>query len=533
MICLCGGAVWSQSGTFAFASKASGQAEKGKATDYKYTTAKKVFDALVDGQGDFRQRRPELVMKNSERYVAWAMPGKAEIGLEELAYDICASFGADSLNALAALLTHELVHYYEKHDWSRHFVKQNEDLPTAQKLEKLEEGLKLEAQADYLGGFMAYSVGFQVHGVMPELLKKVYAETGYDLPEEIEGYPSLKDRIAMSEQAMSRLAELQVVFEMATYLNLLGYYEDADLYYQYILGDFQSRDIYNNAGVTALLTALPHFTKKEMPYGLPIELDPKSRLETNNTRVTDQERKERIQRALDYFDRALLLDQHYAPAFLNKAAAYVLQEDWEEANYWIRKASKEELNEKMSADLLVLKGIIAARQEDPEGAREWWEQAAEKNSDLAGINLQVLKDGPLQEQSNAVMGFVTKTEQIEDLEIEQYLVDTAPDQVIEINVHKACGFHLREHSRIFSHLVDGGKEYLIVQVVGPDFTGSTMEGIEIGEDLQSLEEKYGVSDQRVQTPEGVFVVYPERSMFFQLHAEDGVQGWGIYRLKKK
>lgn len=43
-------------------------------------------------------------------------PDKIQIGLEEKAYDICISFGADSLNALAALLGHELVHYFEKHD---------------------------------------------------------------------------------------------------------------------------------------------------------------------------------------------------------------------------------------------------------------------------------------------------------------------------------------------------------------------------------------------------------------------------------
>lgn len=527
---------WSQDGIFAFANKASTGSKRGAVSDHKFETATMVFDSLLAGLGDSRLLAPSLVMSSKEQYVAWAQPERAEIGLEELAYDICVSFGADSLNALAALLTHELVHYYEKHDWTRHFISDNEDLSTAQKLEKLEEGLKLETQADFMGGFWAYSVGFDVNGVMPELLKSVYAETGYDLPEEINGYPSLQDRIAMCETSMKRLGALEVVFEMANYLNVLEYYEDAELYYRYILRDFQSRDIYNNIGVTTLLSALTYFTKEELPYGLPIELDPKSRLERNKTRDMDQtrlrERKTRIARALKYFDQAISLDKHYAPAFLNNAAAFVLLQDWEAANSWIKKASKEDLNEKMKADLLVLKGVIAAQQEDPDGAREWWEKATAQKNDLAFINLNVLAGNPIDNQPE-VFGFAgAKKEQIESLEVLDYLMETPPDETIEIDNRKACGFHHRPNSTIYSHLVDQGNSYIIVQIVDEHYSGKGMEGIAIGDSLELLQEKYGEASRQVQTPEGAFYIYPGRNMFFEVNPDTGVHGWGIYRIKE-
>jgi tetratricopeptide (TPR) repeat protein len=341
----------------------------------------------------------------------------------------------------------------------------------------------------------------------------------------------------MSGQAMDQLQELQIVFEMATYLNLLEYYEDADLYYHYILKDFQSRDIYNNAGVTALLAALPYFTKKEMPYGLPIELDPTSRLGKNNTRNSDldrqQEREKRIHKALEYFDRALLLDRQYAPAFLNKAAAFVLLEDWEEANYWIRKASKEDLNDKMSTDLLVLKGIIAAQQDDPDGAKEWWEKGKAQHSDLAVVNLNILENGPLAATQTKVYGFAERKEKIEALEIESYLVDTAPDQMIEIDDRKACGFHQRPNSSIYSHLVDGGNEYVIVQVVNEMYSGTSMEGVAMGDSYEQLLEKYGEPERQIQTPDGALFIYPARNMIFQLEERTGVKGWGTYRIKEK
>ena len=109
-----------------------------------------------------------LVLNKKDGYIASFNPDKIQVVLDEKAYDICVSFGKDSLNALAALLAHELIHYYEKHDWSRHFAMNNENLETARQLERMGDGLKQETEADNLGGFMAFSVGYNTYGIMPE-----------------------------------------------------------------------------------------------------------------------------------------------------------------------------------------------------------------------------------------------------------------------------------------------------------------------------------------------------------------------------
>lgn len=534
--CLILASAYGQEGRFAFVTKQDGKAtENPTVPDYKLQTAQKVFDVLVAGQGDFRPQTPRLTMNDNELYVAWAEPKKMQICLEELAYDVCASFGADSLNALAALLSHELVHYYEKHDWTRHFVKENAELSAAQQLEKLEEGLKLEAQADYLGGFLAHSVGFNVHGIMPKLLEKIYSEAGYGLDPEIPGYPSLQDRIAMSESSMERLQELVVVFEMANYLQLLEYYETADRYYQFILLDFQSREICNNAGVNALHAALKLFSKKEMPYALPVELDPETRLRQPNTRASDQERKQQreeyIRQGLVYFDRAMLLDAHYAPAFVNKAICYTLLEDWEEAAYWLRKAIKEGPGSKLEADVEVVKGVIAALQEDMDVATDWWTKADEKNSYLAEINLTVARAGALAALPSA-RGFAMKREQIEELALDQFLRSTSPDRMVTVDQseHIIAGFYHRESSVIYSHSLDFGKEFVSVQLVDDSFKGKSMEGIEIGDSREILLEAYGTPERSVQTPQGAFLMYPNRQLFFRMNADGKVKGWGIYRV---
>lgn len=122
---------------------------------YKLEVAQRIFDDLVKTRGSFRMPVPELVMNTGRRYMAWMHPGKRQIGLEEQAYDICASLGEDSLNALAAMLSHEIIHYYENHDWKRNFINQNDGLEAAEQLEQLSDGLKYKTQADYFGGVLA------------------------------------------------------------------------------------------------------------------------------------------------------------------------------------------------------------------------------------------------------------------------------------------------------------------------------------------------------------------------------------------
>jgi hypothetical protein len=524
-----------QDRAFAFVNKANGKTAQKAVPAYKQKTAQKVFNDLVAGQGDFSRKTPKLVMNDDEVAVAWAQPEDFEICLEETAYDICASFGADSLNALAALLAHELVHYYEKHEWRRYFIQENADLSSAQQLERLEEKFKLEVQADYLGGFMAHAVGYDVHGIMPVLLNKIYSKEGYELDDEIPGYPSRQERIEMSKKAMERLSDLLVVFETATYLQLLENYEMADRYYEYVLRDFQSRELYNNAGVNTLHASLELFTKEELPYALPVEMDPETRLRRPNTRNSDRERKEKreelILQARGYFKQAIALDEHYVPAYINMAITFLLLEDWDKADIQLSMAASENPGPKMASDIEVVKGVIDALQENLGNARDHWQSAQEDNSHLAEINLKIA-DGGTPAAVNPVQGFVMKREQIADISLDQFLRSTGPDRMVQVDKSEdiTAGFYQRENYLIYSHAVAAAREFMSVQLVDESFTGKSLEGIQIGDTREKLLEAYKTPERQVQTPQGEFLVYPQRQLFFRLDAEAKVVGWGIYRM---
>ncbi|MBK9015493.1 MAG: hypothetical protein IPM82_16300 [Saprospiraceae bacterium] len=275
------------------------------ADSYKAKVVMDVFNRLKNAKGDFRSRRPYLhFVKESGSGVAAAYPKSGLIILEEKGYDICASFGKDSLNALAVLLGHELVHCYEKHDWEGYFASELKGFGLDGDVK--DNAKEDEIQADYLGGFLAYQAGFATFGIMPKFLDKVYEKYGLT-DEKLSNYPKKEERKNIAEQSEVKLKNLLELFEMGNFLVALGEYDDALEYYHKVLEDFQSREIYNNLGVLSTLSAMKLFTPLQNKFSYPVELDIKSRLGSRGG--LDQElREEKLLEAIDFFEKARQLD---------------------------------------------------------------------------------------------------------------------------------------------------------------------------------------------------------------------------------
>lgn len=514
---------------FAFApGNANGESSTmGKVSGYKIKTAQKVFDDLLRARGDFRMQTPTLVLSKREGHIACFVPDRIQVVLDEKAYNLCTTFGKDSLNALASLLAHELIHYYDKHDWSRHFARENESLETARRLENMEEGLKQETQADYLGGFMAFSVGYNTYGIMPELLKKAYK--AYDLPDNLPGYPELGDRVKMVDGAMEKLRDLQIVFETANLLTILGRYADASVYHQYILETYQSREIYNNSGVNAALAALALMGPTEMPYAMPLELDPGSRLFSikNNDVEKEAQKNALLKLAQAHLERAILLDENYAPAYLNKACVLALKGEWEDADYLVRKGKKKTDNPLETAGFEVLQGISAALQNDSTGAVKYWEQAQKQGNLLAKANLAVLQHLPAPATSS--LAGAKGVETIEQFSLADFLAAPTIDRDVQVAEKVFCGFRQLTQSKVFLHYANEGKNYALVQETQPSYTGRSLRGIGLGDGQEKVSAAYGRPAHSVALPAGTVWVYPETGIYFRFTPQGKVERWGVYR----
>jgi tetratricopeptide (TPR) repeat protein len=513
---------------FAFVQNIKGKSAMAAPKEYKYKVAREVFDKLLQARGDFRQAAPGFTMNNGEQFVAWMNPKEVQIGIEEKAYDICIGFGADSLNALAALISHELVHYFEKHDWNRHFASQNKQLETTKKIDdlSLSEGIKHEAQADYLGGFLAHTAGYQVTGLMPHLLAKVYA--AYQLPPQINGYPSLEDRVAISRNTMEQLKQLVVVYETAGLLSLTGQYEDASRYYQHILKDFPSREIYNNAGVNLMLAASSYFSPKEMPFLLPLELDAQSRLFGQKSVDPErlQARENLLREAIRYLDQALLLDPSYPPAYLNKAVAFILINQPDDAEYVLRKGRKASA-EFNHADFKVAEGLIANLRNETDQVIRLFEEASGLGSAIASFNLNVIKGVP---ETNPPPTKRRGVDKIESILLDHFL--TSPEFDLEIDLGKGIyNYEKRfENSRILIHSADLNRRYAFFHLCETGCTDKTRFESGIGSQLKDLISSHGISTKLLSLPDGQFIVYPVHNLFYRLDSNQKVISWGAYRL---
>ncbi|MEZ5039810.1 MAG: hypothetical protein R2828_07960 [Saprospiraceae bacterium] len=518
---------------FAYARKSWAKYQPQTIDGYKYEVTQQVYDQLIKARGDLGGMVPALVMNNGTSLIAWMDPAKLQIGIEEKAYDVCTSFGADSLNALAALLAHEVTHYYEKHDWARQFAQQNESLATAESLGMLADKLKQETQADHIGGLLAFSAGFNTYEVIAPFLEKAYAAYGF--PDQLPGYPPLAERIQMAENTAQHLAELQSVWETANLLSIVEEYALAKNYYQHILKDYQGYEVFNNAGVNATLSALQLFEPEEWPYALPLERDGESRLDQLKERLPKDRvalREKYLNEAARFFESAENISKDYPPALLNQACIYALQGQWDDAEFWANKArklSRQQKQAKGKADAEVLLGILAAMQSDTSAAVDWFEEAKAGNPSLAKFNLGMLQ------QSTAMPpvthDYAKGVERIEHLDLDDFLAAPAIDHTIGLSESVFCGVKQLTASKLLLHYADEGAAYALFQRTAPAYKGQTLKGIQLGASRDKIIDVYGLPSSDLQMKRGSCLHYKSQQIFFELNEKGVLLHWVVYQMK--
>lgn len=497
----------------------------------KYRKSKAIYDRLVQAKGDFRYPIPDFIMSQDERMVAWMNYDALTIGLEEKAYDVCQHFGGQADAAIATLLGHELTHYYEKHAWRRGFAANFQDLDIGVKLDKIRDNVLNETQADYLGGFLAYSAGFPVFDQTPEFMANVYKAYGF--PDELgDNYPSLSDRQVLARRSGERMKQLTTIFNMANWLNALGSFSEAKLYYYYILREYQSRELYNNLGIIFVREALAKFTSEEVKFLFPLELDLAAM--RNSSREVDTARLDLLREAILQFDYAISLDPDYAPAYLNKACAYTLLGDTVRAKFY---AETEALHRaigagknKVISDTEVLLGIIASIRQDDTAAMDYFNKAIAKNNTLAAVNKDVL-EGKSPTPANQEM---FPSEEIDGIYLPDFAESPSYDEdssmaltdTISLLINPKPAGEAESQSSIYIHYNSDKNLILCIQMTAPDYSGQTAKGCKIGDTTAEIIQKYGEPVRRLGSPQGDILSYA--NLLFIVDSNEGLLQWATH-----
>ena len=348
-------------------------------------TVKEIFNNLVNAYGSPKSA-PELIFSEESMTtpaIYYATPNSrivVDIGF----FEICKSIQGYERDAMAIVLSHELAHYYNDHTFCSDFAFaiRNDESNLSSKLKQLSksEKIALETEADLNGLFYATSAGYNPFAIYRELLNKIYSN--YNLKEEVEGYPSKSERIAIHSKAQEKIAQLYIVFQQGIDAGISGDYDVAIEKFNILNRHFPSRENYNNIGVYYTYQALSIYPISRAAYenpkrfSYPLDVEKESRLvlkpkTRSNGLQTQQDIKEALLSAQKAFEKAIALDPRYYNSYINLACVFDLLDNSEGALGKIKELPDELQNEKRSKRI---KAIAYYHMDLNEKAEELWEE---------------------------------------------------------------------------------------------------------------------------------------------------------------
>ena len=380
-------------------------------TDPKLQKVERVYRNLVHAVGDSRTP-PELRMvrgKSSVFDIAMFAPKQHSVFIEERFVDLAQGLPvSDGPHALALILGHELAHFYRNHPWTLEFgkafadrqrqVRESAAGPEADAAPTREARRRIEAEADYFGGFYSFLAGYHPLRVSSRVFDAVYRE--YQFDEKLPAYEHLEDRKAAAQEAQNRLRQLEPLFEAGMFLSVIKDHLNAARVFDRIAVDFPGPEILNNAGASLANESLRWFTDTERRFSYPLTLDSETRLASDAARggaADEAERRERrsalLEQARERFERAVALLPGYVSGMVNIACVLDLLGRHDEALQKAREAlallERDAAND--GGDAAVIAGIAAARLGREEEARAAFLSARSLGSPLAEGNLLALK----------------------------------------------------------------------------------------------------------------------------------------------
>ncbi len=473
----------------------------------EYRHLQTIYRKLVNARGDFRYPVPALYLRDEEGYVASIDYNELSIIIEKKAYEVCKPFGD---TALAFLLAHELTHYYEKHAWKSDFVYNLNGLDVVQNLKDVQDQVMNETQADYLGGFLAYSAGFGLFDKGGAVIDSLYK--AYKRPEKIQGYPSKTDRIKMADKSAEKIKQLAEIFNFANYMTAVGRYSSAFESYRHLLIQYQSCEIYNNAGTAAVLDALSYFNEDSLKYKYVTELD----IDFKGSRSAVSAQDSILKQAIQYFDAAVSMDPDYAPGYLNKANAYALLNDVVKAKFYVENEAEPALIRskgkypKTESDVFVLKGILEARSGNKTKAMEYFDTASKQNNEAAIFNKNVVAGLPNPKPSGAKK-YQFLNDSIGSMTLNQYFNNPTHIKSKEIGFSKNTSLRQsggKKDYKIYNYT--SGKNVKTRSVfleMMDSFAGKTKQSIAAGSTVEQVKSAYGVPDQIISSVQGSIYLY--------------------------
>jgi tetratricopeptide (TPR) repeat protein len=328
-----------------------------------------VFDRLISVYGSAKTEPKFKIVKKEKAPIPpakYISGGQPTIEIDEAFYKICQTFGKDSLNALAIVLSHELTHHFNDHTFCRDygFANLNTVKPNLKKTigsASSNARKDKETEADIKGFFFAAAAGFEPHGLQEKLIIKIYK--AYNLIDIQENYPSLQERIDLAQSADKKASELFNDFKNGLVALENKQYDVAIKCFESANGKIPFRENLNNIGVAKTRKALdlkvPDSFEKENPerFLYPTEIENKSRLSREITRSLDDNSEvieQLLKAAQKDFQEAIRLDPNFTKGYINLACVLDLMGNYPKSIGTILELPKDKQNTTWAKRILAI-----------------------------------------------------------------------------------------------------------------------------------------------------------------------------------
>ena len=274
-----------------------------------------IFQSMTNG----KLAKPKLVVTADSTKIIFYTPDFNTITLSEKFIRVMRSFKADSMNAVAHILGHELAHVILQQGDFLKIGSGYADDGFNEKVRKyggeLKDSLGLfERQADEQSIFYAHISGYQTTHIGKKVLEAIYTSF-YLKNKKLKGYPEFQERIAMIDASANRMQALLKIYDFGLIALMKGQFDQAIYFFDLILKEkFYAIEVYNNLAVAYMLKA-KHIAQDKFPYDLPFQIDFHSKL--SQQRDMTNNLNELLTAANEALKSAIQMDPNYYPSRLN------------------------------------------------------------------------------------------------------------------------------------------------------------------------------------------------------------------------
>lgn len=530
-----------------------------------------IFEAINNVAGNHPGKFPKLIVIEEDPYNT-ALPVALHDGgiiISKSIIDSIFSTQKYPESYLAFILGHELAHTYsQSYIHIKFFMALENNYKNISELSSNKsEIIKHELYADEQGIMFSVLAGYNPQHIL-NIKNKYSLLSAWNNSLSLIKTSKIKPLVDERQRQIVITNRLNQMFDKAELYNigvaylLSGNYSDAISFFERLKQYYPSREVFHNLAMSYHFLAYQQYTprpvnKPQLPFKYSYIIDPHARILNMSVRSFQLNKTSQYESLIRYaihnYKQSLKIDPNYLPTYINLSSAYIADKD----NIYkgialLMDATKRFKSNKILNNL----GIAFMRQGDLKKSDNIFKKiTAESNYPDALYNYAILNLHMDKIDEAKILwetyNRIRKADSYSQLLANEFNITITKDDNFYFIESKISDFNIHAPLNIPSILVEKHKKYIIrrqthhyvrlkngietilyngrinLLIANQTYKGKTSQAIEIGDEKESIKDKYGSPTTTISTPSGMIYNYQRNKIAFFI-SNNKVNGWIIY-----